>query len=67
MFLIFSKLIVRLDITFEAQLVTSLDRREKVLKNKVIRLFIIGWNPHSPSESTWELEEEICEKYPHIF
>jgi len=63
----FSELTVRPDATFDAQPVSILDRREKVLKNKVIKLVRVCWNPYSPGESTWEREEEIREKYPHLF
>jgi hypothetical protein len=63
----FSELTVRQDLSFEAQPIAILDRREKVLKNKVIKLVRVGWNPHSPGESTWELEEEIRKEYPHLF
>ena len=63
----FSELSVRPDMSFEVQPVTILDRREKVLKNKTIKLVRVGWNPQSPGESTWELEDEIREKYPHLF
>jgi hypothetical protein len=63
----FSELSVRPDMSFEAQPVTILDRREKVLKNKTIKLVRVGWNPQSPGESTWELEDEIREKFPHLF
>jgi len=34
----YSKLTLRPDLTYEVQLVAILDRREKVLKNKVISL-----------------------------
>jgi len=40
---------------------------EKVLKNKVVSLVRVAWDPNSPGDSTWELEEEVREKYPYMF
>ena len=62
-----SELSIRPDMSFEARPISILDRRENVLKNKTIRLVRVGWNPQSPGESTWELEDEIREKYPQMF
>ena len=53
--------------SFEAQPISIVDRREKVLMNKVIKLVRVSWDPNSPGESTWELEEEIHMKYPKLF
>ena len=63
----YSELSLRPDMSYEAQPISIIDRRENVLKNKVIRLVRVAWNPHSPGESTWELEEEIRKKYPQLF
>ena len=63
----YSELSVRPDMSFEVQPVTILDRREKTLKNRTIKLVRVGWNPQSPGKSTWELEDEIREMYPHLF
>jgi len=62
-----SELQLRADLTFEVQPVAIVDRREKLLKNKSIRLVRVQWNPHSPGESTWELEDRIKERYPRLF
>jgi hypothetical protein len=62
-----SELAVRTNLSFKAQPVSIVDRREKVLKNKVIKLVRVSWNPQSPGESTWELEEKMCEQYPYLF
>ena len=63
----YSELTLRLDLTYEVQPVAILDRREKVLKNRVISLVRVVWNPNFPRDSTWELEEEIREKYHYLF
>ena len=63
----YSELSIRPDMSFEARPISILDRRKKVLKNKTIRLVRVGWNPQSPGESTWELEDVMREKHPHLF
>ena len=62
-----SELELRSDLSYEAQPVSIVDRREKILKGRTIRLVRVSWDPHSPGESTWELEDKIKEKYPHLF
>ena len=34
---------------------------------KVISLVRVAWDPNAPGDSTWELEEEVREKYPYLF
>ena len=63
----YSELTLRSNLTYEVQPVAILDRREKALKNRVISLVRVAWDPNSPRDSTWELEEEIQEKYPYLF
>ena len=63
----YSELSLRPDMSYEVQPVSILDRREKTLKNRVIKLVQVCWDPRSPGESTWELEDEIRGKYPHLF
>jgi len=63
----YSELTLRLDLTYEVQPVEILDRKEKVLKNRVICLVRVAWDPNSLGDSTWELEEEIREKFPFLF
>ena len=61
------ELTLKSDLTYEVQPTAIIDRREKVLRNKVISLVRVAWNPNSPGDSTWELEEEVREKYPYLF
>jgi len=63
----YSELTLRSDLTYVVQSVAILDRREKVLKNRVISLVRVAWDPNSPGDSTWELEDEIREKYLYLF
>ena len=27
----------------------------------------VKWSHHSPKEATWEVEEQMKQKYPHLF
>ena len=55
------------EVTYEEQLVRILDTKEKVLRNKIIRLVKVLWQHHGVEEATWEPKLEIREKYPHLF
>ncbi|KAI3771000.1 hypothetical protein L6452_02149 [Arctium lappa] len=44
-----------------------LDKRTKRLRNRVIPLVLVKWRFHKGAEMTWEVEEEIRAKYPHLF
>ena len=54
-------------VTYEEQPVRILETKEKVLRNKIIRLVKVLWQHHGVQEPTWEAELEIREKYPHLF
>ena len=43
------------------------NRRDQVLRNKVIPLVRVVWRNHSWEESTWKQEDEIQECYPFLF
>ena len=43
------------------------DRKSKKLRKKKISLVKVQWNARHGPEFTWELENEIKEKYPHLF
>ena len=58
---------VQPDITYEEVPVRILDRKERQLRNKTIRLVKVGWQHHSDEEATWELEDTIRARYPHLF
>lgn len=62
-----SELVVGTDLTYEEQPVSILDQREKMLKNRTIRLVRVTWGHHSFGESTWEREGDIRSRYPHLF
>lgn len=55
------------DIIYETRPIQILDRREQVLRNKVIPLVRVLWLHYGAEELTWELESEIRYKYPKLF
>ena len=46
-------------VTYEEQPVRILDTKEKVLRNKIIRLVKVLWQHRGVKEATWEPEQEI--------
>ena len=55
------------DLTYVEKPVSIIDKKEQVLRNKVIKLVRVLWQNHNVEESTWELESTMLEKYPHLF
>jgi len=55
------------DLTYPESPERILDRRDQVLRNKIIPLVKIQWRNHTEEEATWELEGTIREKYPYLF
>ncbi|KAL5558740.1 hypothetical protein UlMin_025378 [Ulmus minor] len=58
---------IREDLTYEEQPVQILDRKDKALRNKVIPLVKVLWRNHKVEEATWEREDGMRAKYPHLF
>ncbi|KAL8112864.1 hypothetical protein AgCh_020246 [Apium graveolens] len=58
---------IQQDLFYVEQPVQILDRKEKTLRNKVVPLVRVLWRNPKIEESTWELESEMREKYPHLF
>jgi len=55
------------DLVYEQRLVQILYYRIKQLCNKQIPLVKMLWSNHTSQEATWEIEEEMKAKYPHLF
>ena len=55
------------DLTYEEVPIQVVDVMDKVLRRAIVRLVKVQWSNHSIREATWELEEEMREKHPHIF
>ena len=55
------------DLSYVEQPVQILDRKERVLRNKSIPIVKVLWRNPRVEESTWELESDMLDKYPHLF
>ena len=55
------------DLTYEEVPIQIVDVMDKVLRHVVVKLVKIQWSNRSIREATWELEEEMREKHPHLF
>jgi hypothetical protein len=53
--------------TYKETLMRILDRKDQVLRNKNISLVKVLWSDYSVEEGSWELEESMRNKYPHLF
>jgi hypothetical protein len=53
--------------TYEETPMRILDRKDQVLRNKNISLVKVLWSDYSVEEGSWELEESMRNKYPHLF
>jgi ribosomal protein L21E len=55
------------DLSFEEHPVRITDRKEKVLRNKVVAIVKVLWRNPKVEEFTWELENEMRDRYPQLF
>ena len=53
--------------TYDEKPLRVIDVNEQGLRTWTIRWVKILWEHHSPEEATWELEEQVLRKYPHLF
>ena len=44
-----------------------IDTKEQVLRTRIIKWVKVLWAHHKPEEATWELEEQMTQKYPELF
>ncbi|KAM2989031.1 hypothetical protein FF2_003058 [Malus domestica] len=58
---------INLDLTYDEKPVTILDWKDKILRNKTMRLVKVLWRNHSVEEANWETEERMKEMYPRLF
>ena len=54
-------------LTYEERPVQIVDRKDQVLRNKVIPLVKVLWMNHDREEATWEREDQMQTQYPHLF
>jgi hypothetical protein len=53
--------------TIQVHPVCILDRKNKQLWNRAIRLVKVQWTWYSPEDATWEHEDAMRAEYPHLF
>ncbi|KAL0313196.1 UNVERIFIED_CONTAM: Retrovirus-related Pol polyprotein from transposon [Sesamum radiatum] len=55
------------NLSYVEEPIEILDRTVKKLRSKEIPIVKVKWSHHSPKEVTWEVEDDMKEKYPHLF
>ena len=63
----YEPMVIDKDLSYVKEPTQIVDKKEKILRNRVIPLVKVIWRYHSGEEMTWELEEEMMKAYPHIF
>ena len=53
--------------TYEETLVQIVDRKEQVLRRKVIPFVKVLWKNHDREAANWELEVHMRHQYPQLF
>lgn len=60
------EVILNSDLTYEEKSEAILDQKVQEIKNKSKTSVKVSWSYHGPKEATWELEDQIKEKYPEL-
>ena len=55
------------DLTYEERPVQIVDRKDQVLRNKVIPLVNVLWMNNDREEATWEREDQMQTQYLYLF
>ena len=55
------------NLTYEEKPVQIVDRKEQVLRNKVIPLVKVLWKNHEREAATWDPEAQMRHQYPQLF
>lgn len=55
------------ELSYEEQPVAILDRQVRRLRNKDVASIKVLWRNNNREEMTWEAEEQMKKKYPHLF
>lgn len=63
----FTELEIQLDASYVEKPMKIIGRKEKVLRRKIIPLVKVQWDKHGVEENTWEIEEDMRIRYPHLF
>jgi hypothetical protein len=49
------------------ELVKIMDKKEQVLRTKMIPIVKVLWHNHGVEEASWEVEHEMRSCYPYLF
>jgi hypothetical protein len=49
------------------KLVKIVDKKERVLCTKTIRIVKVLWHNYEVEEASWEVEHDMQSRYPHLF
>jgi hypothetical protein len=63
----FKPLRVQENLTYEEMPIHIMDQKEKQLRAKTIPLVKVLWQNHGVEEASWKLEQEMRNRYPHLF
>ncbi|XP_070017906.1 uncharacterized protein [Nicotiana sylvestris] len=63
----FSSIQLDKDLSYIEELVAILDRQVRKLKSKNIASMKVRWRDQPIEEATWETEQDMCSRYPHLF
>jgi hypothetical protein len=44
-----------------------MDKKEQVLRTKMIPIVKVLWHNHGVKEALWEAEQDMWSRYPHLF
>ena len=55
------------DVSYKEMLVSILERKEKVPRNRLITFVKVQWQCYSPNKATWEHEDEMRRLFPQLF
>ena len=55
------------NLTYDEITVQIVDRKEQVLRSKVIPLVKVLWKNHDREAATWEPEAQMRRQYPQLF
>ena len=63
----YKDLAIKEDMSYVEKPVKILDKKEKVLRTKIIPMVKVLWRNHALEEATWEMESDMKENYPELF
>jgi hypothetical protein len=63
----FKPLRIKENLSYEEVPIRVMDRKEQQLRTKTIPIVKVLWQNHDVEEASWELEQEMRNRYPHLF